>query len=76
VLGPATDGGYILIGLRQSDESLFSGIDWGTERVLPQTRSRLVAGAYSWQELEPLHDIDEADDLEKLALLVSREYGV
>lgn len=76
VLGPATDGGYILIGLRKSDEALFSGIDWGTERVLAQTRSRLTAGAYSWRELEPLHDIDEADDLEKLALLVEREYGV
>lgn len=76
VLGPATDGGYILIGLRRSDEAIFQGIDWGTERVLAQTRNRLAACAYTWQELEPLHDIDEADDLEKQAMLVKREYGV
>lgn len=76
VLGPATDGGYILVGLRRNAEAIFSGIDWGTERVLAQTRSRLAAGAYTWQELEPLHDIDEAEDLEKLAYLMEREYGV
>lgn len=37
VLGPAMDGGYWLIGLRQSAPSLFSGIRWGSDQVLRQT---------------------------------------
>ncbi|MBD0337160.1 MAG: TIGR04282 family arsenosugar biosynthesis glycosyltransferase, partial [Cyanobacteria bacterium Co-bin13] len=37
VLGPALDGGYYLIGLRQSIPALFEGISWGSERVLEET---------------------------------------
>jgi rSAM/selenodomain-associated transferase 1 len=39
VLGPATDGGYYLIGLRQPVAELFSGIEWGSERVFAQTQA-------------------------------------
>jgi len=34
VIGPASDGGYYLIALRQFIPELFEDIDWGTERVL------------------------------------------
>jgi rSAM/selenodomain-associated transferase 1 len=37
VLGPATDGGYWLIGLRRPEPALFCGIDWGSSAVLDQT---------------------------------------
>jgi uncharacterized protein len=37
VLGPALDGGYYLIGLRQATPELFSHIEWGTAQVFPQT---------------------------------------
>ena len=39
VIGPAEDGGYVLIGLRQYAPELFTGISWGTESVLGQTRT-------------------------------------
>lgn len=63
VLGPATDGGYVLIGLRRSDRSLFSGVTWSTSCVLAQTRRRLKDLGWRWSELEPLPDIDTAADL-------------
>src|SRR5438046_343505 len=40
VLGPADDGGYYLIGLKQTRRELFERIDWSTERVLDQTKTR------------------------------------
>ena len=63
VLAPALDGGYVLIGLRRYDASLFTGIDWGTERVLSETRRRLRALGWGWRETAPLPDVDRPDDL-------------
>jgi rSAM/selenodomain-associated transferase 1 len=63
VLGPSSDGGYVLIGLNQPQHHLFSDIDWSTDKVLEQTRQRLVAHKLSFKELEELHDIDTPDDL-------------
>lgn len=62
VLAPAEDGGYALIGLRRPMPGLFSGIDWGSERVLEQTRQRLKLGGLRWQELETLWDVDRPAD--------------
>ena len=76
VLGPATDGGYVLIGLRRWDPVLFRDIDWGTGIVLAQTRARLAEAGYTWSELAALDDIDEPADLERLAAMVEREYGL
>jgi hypothetical protein len=36
VVGPATDGGYYLIGLKQPHRRLFQDVDWSTERVFRQ----------------------------------------
>ena len=41
VLGPATDGGYALIGANRIDKSLFQDIPWGTGDVLQQTLARI-----------------------------------
>ena len=51
VFGPATDGGYVLIGLSRVDVSLFEGIQWGTDEVMAQTRDRLRALDWQWEEL-------------------------
>jgi rSAM/selenodomain-associated transferase 1/rSAM/selenodomain-associated transferase 2 len=66
VLGPAEDGGYTLIGLRHMDKRLFEGVAWGTDRVLDETRQRLTALGWRWQELETLWDVDRPEDLERL----------
>jgi rSAM/selenodomain-associated transferase 1 len=62
VLVPAEDGGYALIGLRRAAPALFSNVDWGTDRVLDQTRQRLRLGGLHWHELETLWDIDRPAD--------------
>lgn len=69
VLGPAEDGGYVLLGLRGVASSLFAGIDWGTERVLPTTRERLAELGWDWRELASHPDVDRPEDLDELAAL-------
>ena len=71
VLGPAHDGGYVLLGLRRFDEALFTGIDWGSERVLAQTQSALARAGMEVFELPPLHDIDRPEDLARFPELLS-----
>jgi len=66
VLGPAADGGYVLIGLRRPAPSLFEAMAWSTERVLAVTRERLAECGLGWVELPTLFDIDEASDLTQL----------
>jgi rSAM/selenodomain-associated transferase 1 len=63
VLGPASDGGYVLIGATHIDASLFQGVSWGSGSVLDETRERLVASGLRWSELGSLPDIDRPDDL-------------
>lgn len=69
VLGPATDGGYVLIGMRRYLPAVFDDIDWGSDQVLIQTRLRLKALNCHWHELTPLWDVDRPDDLERLNCL-------
>jgi hypothetical protein len=66
VLGPAEDGGYYLIGLRRPEPGLFEGIEWGSERVLEQTRARLHALRLRWQETALRWDIDRPADLDRV----------
>ncbi len=64
VLGPATDGGYCLLGLSQPVPEIFTDISWGTSRVLAQTRARL--GDRDCYELSHWYDVDEIEDLKTL----------
>lgn len=61
VLGPAMDGGYYLIGLRQTRPELFTHIPWGSDQVLAHTVAR--AQGLTIHFLPRLHDIDRPDDL-------------
>lgn len=63
VLGPALDGGYYLIGLRQPRSDLFEGIAWSTAQVLQQTIDAAGRGGLSVHLLEKLADIDRPEDL-------------
>lgn len=63
VIGPAEDGGYVLIGCRNSDERLFSGITWGGNQVLAQTMKRAEQCGVMPRLLEPLWDLDNVADL-------------
>ncbi|MEW6666315.1 MAG: TIGR04283 family arsenosugar biosynthesis glycosyltransferase [Thermodesulfobacteriota bacterium] len=64
VLGPSTDGGYWLIGLkRQAD--LYQGIQWGSEGVLRETLRAAEQKGLSSHLLSPLTDIDTVEGLRK-----------
>ena len=66
VMIPASDGGYVLLGFKQADASLFSDIEWSTASVAAVTRQRIAALGWTLALLEPLHDIDEPADLQHL----------
>lgn len=68
VLGPTTDGGYALIGMKKKNDYLFKNITWGSSKVFTQTLK--IAGNYSCniQSLDKVSDIDTVEDLQQLNL--------
>jgi uncharacterized protein len=77
VIGPAEDGGYYLIGLGGPHLGVFEGIDWGSARVLAQTRRAADALGLRRFELPTWYDVDRPEDLVRLAaaLAVRRAEG-
>ncbi len=71
VIGPAEDGGYVLLALRQVDASLFQDIEWGTQGVLAQTAQKMTAAGLAWQAIATLWDLDEGEDLRRYQALKS-----
>lgn len=69
VLGPAEDGGYVLLGLGSAEWPLFEGVPWGTASVMAETRQRLQAASACWSELALRWDIDRPEDLSRLSML-------
>jgi len=69
VIGPAFDGGYVMIGLSRLPSEFFSGIEWGSGRVLEQTRQTIQRLQLTHSELSMLNDIDRPTDLKHLAVL-------
>ena len=63
VLGPAVDGGYVLIGARQINPQLFEEVAWGSAQVYRQTVQRLRRLGLAWTELPPRADVDRPADL-------------
>lgn len=64
VLGPSTDGGYYLIGLRKPAPDLFRDIPWSTGRVLSRTLDR--AAGLGLGLLPPWYDVDTPEELDLL----------
>jgi len=63
VIGPAEDGGYVLLGLRRAPSELFQGMPWGGDKVLGETRERMERLGWGWRELPLLWDLDRPEDL-------------
>jgi uncharacterized protein len=63
-IGPSTDGGYYLLGIRKgiAYENLFSDIEWSTPSVLPTTLERFDKNKGTYTLLPVLTDIDEEKD--------------
>lgn len=65
VLGPATDGGYYLIGMKHRADYLFEGIPWSTAAVLMQTIAVAKVRGLHFTLLDELSDIDTLGDWER-----------
>ncbi|MEO6843613.1 MAG: TIGR04282 family arsenosugar biosynthesis glycosyltransferase [Ginsengibacter sp.] len=63
VIGPATDGGYYLLGMKNMYSFLFQKIKWGTDTVLQQTIDLCNRNQLSYFLLPELTDIDDEKDL-------------
>lgn len=63
VVGPATDGGYYLIGMTRPQPGLFVDVPWSTSRVLPETLSRAERSGLSVALLDPKTDVDRVGDV-------------
>jgi uncharacterized protein len=72
VLGPADDGGYYLIAMREPHD-VFSGIPMSTSAVLEMTMATARRQGLTVRLLEPLFDIDELPDLLRLAQLLETQ---
>ena len=62
VIGPAEDGGYVLLGLRQSLKQVFQGISWGSDRVFDETVAVFKHLGLDYRVLSRLKDLDVMDD--------------
>lgn len=67
VIGPSTDGGYYLLGMRQLHSELFRNKHWSTPSVYTDTIADLTTQQLRWVALPELTDIDEVADLRAMA---------
>lgn len=63
VLGPASDGGYYLIGLKHPHPPLFTEIAWGTETVARMTCERAAEMDLATTLLPEWYDVDDIETL-------------
>jgi len=73
VIGPATDGGYYLLGLCRYDKRIFERIQWSTNAVYGETCSRLRDCRFSTAILKKKMDIDTISDLKLLKQKLSND---
>jgi rSAM/selenodomain-associated transferase 1 len=66
VLGPSTDGGYYLLGLKRAHRRMFEDIDWSTDRVARQTLERAREIDLAVHTLRAWYDVDDAEALRTL----------
>ncbi|NDV21512.1 TIGR04282 family arsenosugar biosynthesis glycosyltransferase [Desulfovibrio sp. JC022] len=67
-IGPASDGGYYLIGFQKKylTDSIFKNMEWSTEKVFPETISRLKKQGITPAILPEHQDMDTVEDLKNL----------
>ena len=64
VIGPANDGGYYLIGMKEADEQIFKNKTWGSSRVFQDTVKDLCDKEVFY--LEYRNDIDVVSDIKHI----------
>ena len=77
VIGPASDGGYYLIGFRKSSyyPPIFRGMSWSTSGVFGETVERLGRASLSMHVLPECTDVDTREDLVKMLGRIGEHNG-
>jgi uncharacterized protein len=75
VLGPSSDGGYYLLGIKTAHRRLFEDIAWSTERVAEQTRERAHEIKLDVHTLPVWYDVDDVEGLRRLHSDVRQPYA-
>jgi rSAM/selenodomain-associated transferase 1 len=65
IIGPATDGGYYLLGTNNYNTKLFSDISWSKSTVLKDTIKNINNLGLNYELLKFLSDVDEYEDIPK-----------
>jgi rSAM/selenodomain-associated transferase 1 len=65
VIGPATDGGYYLLGMKQLHPALFENMPWSQPELRQLTELAMLQNGLTFERLEELSDIDEWDDYQR-----------
>ncbi len=63
VLGPATDGGYYLLGLCRKTDAVFQDMQWSTSHVFKETENRMKKSSLRHTVMRELADIDKEKDI-------------
>src|SRR5271163_3214946 len=66
VIGPSTDGGYYLLGVKARHRALFERITWSTDHVMRQTLERAAEIGVHMHVLPAWYDVDDGDSLKLL----------
>lgn len=77
VLGPASDGGYYLLGLARRGSGrplvpdLFTGVRWSSARTRADTAAAAARCGLRVELLDPWRDVDDAADLAELRIALA-----
>jgi rSAM/selenodomain-associated transferase 1 len=74
VIGPAADGGYVLLGLKTQSKALFENVAWSTRLVLDQTLSAACSESLRVKLLATLEDVDDAESFARQSKLFSGSF--
>ena len=66
VVGPAEDGGYYLLGMKNFHPEIFGDIEWSTGSVLEKTLAKMKQSGNPVHQLEKLNDVDTIEDWERI----------
>ena len=73
VIGPANDGGYYLLGAKESPEEIMKNIEWGTDTVLRSTLKLIEQEGKTHSLLVDLSDIDDAEDYKEFEAIFTKK---
>lgn len=65
VIGPAVDGGYYLLGMKNMHPVLFDNIEWSSSKVLKQTLQHIQNYQLTYALMPLLSDVDTEQDWNK-----------